>query len=160
MTAVVLALALIGLAGGSATSLQDHQHQTALKERGNHVMGFDQDATTHHFILADNGGRIEVTAKAADDTTSMEQVRGHLQHIAQMFGEGDFSAPALVHDQKVPGVAKMKAAGTALTYTYEALPRGARIKIAGSTPEAISAVHEFLKFQIKDHGTGDPTVVR
>jgi hypothetical protein len=160
MKALVFALALTGFAGQAAAPVQDHQHQADLKERGKHVMGFDQDATVHHFILAENGGRIEVTAKVSDDTKSAGEIRGHLQHIAQMFAAGDFSAPALVHDQKVPGVAKMQAAGRALSYTYEELPRGARIKITGSTPESISAVHEFLKFQIKDHATGDPMVVK
>jgi hypothetical protein len=160
MTALVLTLALIGFAGSSATSTQDHQHQSDLKERGKHFMGFDQDATTHHFIITDAGGHIEVTAKSAGDSKSTGEIRGHLTHIAQMFSAGDFSVPALVHDQKVPGVAGMKAAGSALTYTYEELPAGARINIAGSTPEAIRSVHEFLKFQIKDHGTGDRTVVK
>jgi hypothetical protein len=160
MTALVLTLALIGFAGNSGAPLQDHQHQADVKARGQHVMGFDQDATAHHFIITETGGRIEVTAKSAGDAKSAGEIRSHLTHIAQMFAAGDFSAPALVHDQKVPGVAGMKSAGTALTYTYEELPAGARIKIVGSTPEAIRSVHEFLKFQIKDHGTGDPTVVK
>ena len=160
MTAVVLALTLIGLASGYATTVQDHQHQSDLKERGKHAMGFDQDATTHHFIITATGGRIEVTAKSAGDTKSAGEIRSHLTHIGQMFSAGDFSAPALVHDQKVPGVAGMKAAGNALTYTYEEMAAGARIKITGSTPGAIRSVHEFLKFQIKDHATGDPTVVK
>lgn len=160
MTTFVLTLALIGLSGYAGTPVQDHQHQSDLNERGKHVMGFDQDVTAHHFIITETGGRIEVTAKSAADTKSAGEIRSHLTHIAQMFAAGNFSAPALVHDQKVPGVAGMKAAGTALTYTYEQLPAGARITIAGSTAESIRSVHEFLKFQIKDHATGDPTVVK
>ncbi|CAN5807938.1 hypothetical protein BH18ACI5_BH18ACI5_07980 [soil metagenome] len=160
MTAVVFALALIGLAGSSGPPIQDHQHPSGLKERGKQFMGFDQDATAHHFIVTETGGRIEVTARSAADAQSAAEIRSHLTHMAQMFSAGNLSLPALVHDQKVPGVAGMKAAGGALTYVYEELPGGARIKITGATPEAIRSVHDFLKFQIKDHGTGEHTVVK
>lgn len=157
MTGILLTVAL-ALTGAAA--IQDHQHNAALNARGKQFMGFDQEATTHHFILTKDGGRIEVSAKSADDTKSPGEIRAHLGHIAQSFSFGDFSVPALVHDQKVPGVAKMKAAGAALTYVYEPTGRGAVIRISGSTPVAIAAVHEFLKFQIKDHGTGDALVVK
>jgi hypothetical protein len=30
------------------------------------------------------------------------------------------------------------------------------VRIRTSDPEAVAAVHEFLRFQIRDHGTGDP----
>jgi hypothetical protein len=54
----------------------------------------------------------------------------------------------------------MKSAGPVLTYTFEEIDRGGRVNIHGSTPDAVAAVHAFLTFQIKDHGTGDPLVVR
>ena len=54
----------------------------------------------------------------------------------------------------------MKAAGGALTYTFEETDRGGLIRISGSTPDSVAAAHEFLKFQIKDHETGDPLVVK
>jgi len=161
MTQFVLAFTLLGFAAPPIVgSTQDHQHQSALKERGKQFMGFDQDATIHHFILTAGGGRIEVAAKSADDTKSAAEIRAHLRHIAHAFGDGDFSVPALVHDEKVPGVAAMKAAGAALTYIFVETARGAQVDITGSTPDAIRAVHEFLRFQIKDHGTGDPLVVK
>jgi hypothetical protein len=158
MTGILLALTL-ALTGETA-AVQDHQHNPALNARGKQFMGFDQEATTHHFILTRDGGRIEVSTRSAADTKSQGEIRAHLGHIAQSFTSGDFSVPALVHDQKVPGVAKMKGAGAALTYVYEPTERGGLIRISGSTPDAVAAVHEFLKFQIKDHGTGDATIVK
>ena len=148
-----LAACLLGasLATAAAQS-QDHQHKEALNERGKRFMGFDQEATTHHFVVTKDGGRIEVTAKDPADATSVSQIRQHLRHIAHLFGEGEFSTPALVHDQKVPGVAAMKAAGTAISYTFEEVDRGAHVRIAATTPAAVDAVHEFLRFQVKDHG--------
>ena len=136
---------------------QHEQHHAALDARGARFMGFDQKATTHHFILTKDGGRIEVTVKDPKDTTSTNQVREHLQHIAVVFGKGDFALPALVHDTKaVPGVDAMKKHASALAFTFEAIDKGGHVKIAGSTPEAVAGVHEFLRFQITDHKTGDP----
>ena len=160
-TTLVLTISL--LAAGAATAAlqpQDHQHHQALNDRGKRFMGFDQEATAHHFILTKDGGRIEVTAKDAADATSIAQIRQHLRHIARLFSDGDFTTPALVHDRKVPGVEAMKRAGKDLTYAFEEVDRGAHVRIEGTTPTAVAAVQEFLRFQIKDHGTGDPLTVK
>ena len=123
-------------------------------------MGFDQEATVHHFILTNDGGRIEVTAKKPDDVASIAQIREHLRHIAQVFSEGNFTTPALVHGRKVPGVEEMKAAGKTVSYSFEEIDRGAHVRIAAITPAAVAAVHKFLRFQIKDHGTSDPLTIK
>lgn len=156
----LLLLALLAAAPAAGGQSQDHKHHQALNDRGRRFMGFDQQTTTHHFILAAEGGRIEVTANRPEDAASISQIRQHLRHIAQAFAKGDFTAPGLVHDRKVPGVDQMKAAGAAITYRYEEIERGARVRVSGTTPAAVAAIHEFLRFQIKDHGTGDPLVVR
>ena len=45
-----------------------------LKKRGAAAMVFDQDKTTHHFILSADGGSIEVAAKTASDAESRDQI--------------------------------------------------------------------------------------
>jgi hypothetical protein len=120
-------------------------------------MGFDQTTTTHHFRLSKTGGVIEVTANDAADTKAIGQIQSHLQHIAVMFSEGNFSAPMLIHAQEPPGVPAMKRAGAAITYTYEALPKGGRVVLR--TDAHVAAIHDFLRFQITDHKTGDPLAV-
>jgi hypothetical protein len=137
------------------------QHEHGLDQRGKRFMGFDQQTTAHHFILLQDGGRIEVTAKDPGDTAAITQIRDHLRHIATVFATGDFNLPALVHDTKaVPGVDAMKANARSLTFTFEPIDRGGHVRITGATPQAIAAVHEFLRFQITDHKTGDPLVVK
>ena len=39
-------------------------------------------------------------------------------------------------------------------------PRGAKILIVADNKPALDAVHEFLRFQIADHKTGDCTAIR
>lgn len=127
-----------------------------MNQRGAHVMGFDQMATAHHFLLYDDGGAIEISVKDPKDAANRDAIRAHLPHIAQMFQDGNFDAPMLVHDTKaVPGAADLARLKGAVTYRYVETPSGGRVDIVSADTGAIKAVHEFLRFQIKDHKTGD-----
>jgi hypothetical protein len=152
----VVCFVIVG-AAVAASAQTGHDDHAAMNDRGQHVMGFDQQTTTHHFLLSNDGGRIEVTANDAGDTAAIDQIRSHLRHIRLMFADGNFEAPMLVHAKQPPGTPRMKQAGADITYTFEELPRGARIRMATSSPDAIGAVQEFLRFQIAEHRTGDPT---
>jgi len=130
-----------------------------LATRGDHAMGFSHEKTTHHSFLYDDGGAIQVTANDPKVTESRAQIRMHLGHIAQMFGSGDFQIPMLVHAELPPGVLVMKKLKSDIRYTFEELEQGGRVRVRTKKPEALAAIHEFLRFQISDHQTGDPMVV-
>lgn len=138
----------------------DADHHAGVDARGDKVMGFDHAKTTHHFLLATTGGSIEVTAKSAEDTESRDAIRAHLAHIAKMFSEGNFEAPMLIHDRVPPGVPVMKRKKTGIQWRYEEIENGGRVAATTKDPEALSAIHEFLRFQIADHRTGDPETVK
>jgi len=126
-----------------------------MNERGDHVMGFDHTKTTHHFRLLPDGGSIEVAANSPQDTQSRNQIRMHLGHIAEMFADGNFNAPMLIHDQTPPGVHLMQELKSEIRYKFEETKQGARIRISTKSPEALHAIYDFLRFQIKEHKTGD-----
>src|ERR1700752_3898353 len=88
-------------------ALAQHDHSAMVNQQGDKVMGFSHDKTTHHFVLTADGGFIEGRANDLKDPASLDQIRGHFQHIARMFSEGNFNAPMLVHSQDVPGTATM-----------------------------------------------------
>lgn len=119
-------------------------------------MGFSHEKTTHHFLIRADGGTIQVTANDAKDTESRDQIQMHLAHITTMFAAGDFNVPMLVHDKVPPGSEKMAALKSEIKYTYEKLPTGGRVRIVSKNADALAAIHEFLRFQITDHQTGDP----
>lgn len=134
-------------------------HHSGMNARGDQVMGFSHDKTTHHFLLYPDGGAIDISANDPGDVRSRDQIRMHLQHIAGMFSEGNFNAPMLIHAQTPPGVPKLQRLHKDVSYRLEETDRGARIRIASSNAGAVRAVHEFLRFQIQDHQTGDPQAV-
>ena len=133
-------------------------HQ-AINERGAHVMGFDQDATVHHFRLHADGGSIDIAARDRHDATNRDAIRSHLPHIASMFGDGNFEAPMLIHQTNVPGTDKMAALKNRIRFVYVETPVGGRLDVFTTDKEALAAVHEFMRFQITDHKTGDPLTV-
>jgi hypothetical protein len=132
----------------------------AMNERGDKAMGFSHDKTTHHFNLSADGGSIEVQANDPADVSSRDQIRMHLGHIAQMFRQGDFQIPMLVHGKKPDGASMMEKHKAEITYTYEETKTGGRVRIRTGNAEALKGVHDFLRFQIAEHQTGDATEVK
>jgi hypothetical protein len=142
---------------------EEHQAQMAkdadMKKRGAVAMGFDQDKTTHHFRLYATGGAIEVVANDAADAATVGQVRRHLKEIAGEFATADFGRPFATHGEMPPGVRTMQERRSTLSFQYEDMPTGARVRITTSDATAIQAVHEFLRYQIREHSTGDPLTI-
>jgi len=112
-------------------------------------MGFAQGKTTHHFRLRKDGGAIQVTATQLATNRVEMKFQMHLHHIAQAFKSGDFNIPMFVHDQTPPGAATMTKLKDQIHYKYEAADNGGRVVISSVNPEAVIAIHEFLKFS--DH---------
>jgi hypothetical protein len=164
LAALMTATSVVGFAvqhGQQPAEGHGHDaHAEGVNKRGDRVMGFDHEKTKHRFRLYDDGGAIEVAANSADDAGSRGQIRKHLGHIARMFAEGNFKAPMLIHAQTPPGVPVMRRLKAEIRYQYEETERGARVSIRTGNAEALAAVHEFLRFQIEDHKTGDTTEVK
>jgi hypothetical protein len=118
-------------------------------------MGFSHETTKHSFRLFADGGAVEVRANDAADAGSIAAIRKHLKEIAGEFAEGKFAKPEAIHARMPDGVDVMQELGAAITYRYEELERGARLRITTNDTRGVDAVHRFLKFQIGDHHTGD-----
>jgi hypothetical protein len=159
-------LALIVLAAGvlaTGAAAQDahdaHAHHApttddtsyaAMQARGKQAMGVDQYTSTHQFVALPDGGRIELV-RSSDDSAGVSAIRRHLREVAQAFKAGDFSTPAFVHLQQVPGTAVMAARRSAITYTVGDVPGGAALRMTTADSAALTAIHEFLGFQAGAH---------
>ena len=131
-----------------------------MKQHGQMAMGFDQDKATHHFTLSAKGGAIAVGANDAADQSTRDQIQAHLQEIAAAFGRGDFEKPLMTHGEVPPGVSGMQRHKSEITYTFERSERGGIVRIATPNADALNAIHDFLRYQIKEHATGDPVTVQ
>jgi hypothetical protein len=148
----------------AASLLAGAQHPTMPKgmshERAARAMGFDQDTTVHHFRLSPAGGSIQVEVKDPADSATRTQIRTHLRGIADQFARGDFAKPLATHAEVPPGVAVMQQRKAAIAYRYEDTQRGARIVVDTTDAVALRAIHDFLRYQIAEHKTGDSTVAK
>jgi hypothetical protein len=60
-----------------------------------------------------------------------------------------------VHGTTPPGVPTMKKLHDQIHYHYEQTGTGGKIVIDTANPKTLSAIHDFLRFQISEHRTGD-----
>ena len=155
MTTLVLSLVMTITAFAAAVPAQAPDAHAQMTARGEHAMGFDQTKTTHHFYLFEDGGAIQITVNDRKDRDNLAAIRAHMPHIAKMFAAGDFAVPGFIHDQTVPGSETMKQNKHRIAYVYEDIPGGGRIRITTRFARALMGAHEFLRFQITDHKTGD-----
>ncbi|HYS55211.1 MAG TPA: hypothetical protein VER58_15750 [Thermoanaerobaculia bacterium] len=126
--------------------------QMACPDHADHAMGFSQATSKHTFRLYSDGGAIEVRG---DDAATVKAIRAHLQMIAREFAAGDFAHPEAVHDQKPDGAATMKKLRRDINYEYAEIDSGGRVRITTKNRRALDAIHQFLRFQIREHKTGD-----
>jgi len=126
-----------------------------MMQHGEKAMGFSQTETTHHFFLKKDGGVIQVEANDPKDTQNRDLIRAHLAHIAQAFAAGDFSDPLAVHDKVPDGVPVMQRLKGDIRYAFEVTPQGGRVMSNTANPQALDAIHQFLRFQVSEHETGD-----
>jgi hypothetical protein len=150
----------------SAAAAQDHEHcpmagsdahRAQVDHRHDEATGVAHEGTVHHFLLADDGGSIHLEVNDASQVEARNRIREHLQTVARSFAAGDFGLPMLIHDQVPPGVDVMKKRKRAIQYAYAPSENGGVVRISTRDAKALEAVHEFLRFQIRDHGTNDPT---
>jgi hypothetical protein len=123
------------------------QHQADVEKHGDEAMGFPHDKATHHFRLYSDGGAIEVTGNDRKDSQNLQAIKSHLTHIVTMFSNGEFSIPIFVHDRVPPGVPVMKEKRAEISYNFEELPAGGRVRIKTRNPDALNAIMNFFVFR-------------
>ncbi|MGC2461885.1 MAG: hypothetical protein WA446_13100 [Steroidobacteraceae bacterium] len=158
---LIMILALLALTSGVQAQKKTSEEGSGkphceMMKRGEKGMGFSQQTTTHHFRLLADGGAIEIETNDPKDSGTRDQIRQHLSHIATMFSAGNFDIPMFIHDQTPPGVPTMTELRDQIHYDFETMDSGGRVRIHTTNARAVEAVHEFLRFQITQHQTGDP----
>ncbi len=138
--------------GAPATPTASGDRQSQVAERGESVMPFDLDRTTHHFVKTADGGVQTVVADDRRDIRQVDLIQQHLRHEADSFRRGDFTDPASIHGSDMPGLAVLRDSAGKITLEYEMTGGGARITYTTSEPAIVEALHAWFDAQVSDHG--------
>jgi hypothetical protein len=121
-------------------------------ERGSTVMPFDLERTTHRFTKSDTGGVQTVTADDPTDTEQIGLVRQHVRGEADRFVRGDFTDPARIHGDDMPGLRALRGSAGRINVSYEDTVDGGRITYTTTDAGLVSALHAWFDAQVDDHG--------
>jgi len=149
-TRIILSVAAILLFTAPILPAQTRQEEVAVK--GAKVMPFDLEQMTHVFQKMDDGGLQKVIVKDPSNKKQITLIQGHLKEEAERFRKGDFSDPAKIHGEDMPGLAQLKAGAEKIVVRYSALPDGAQIRYTAKDPKLVTALHQWFSAQVSDHG--------
>ena len=122
-------------------------------EHSKDVMPFDLTRATHTFEPTSDGLVETVTTTPASDAEQVALIRGHLAAEATKFSAGDWSDPATIHGDGMPGLAQLRAAAPgALTIVFSEVDGGGRITYSTADPALVDALHRWGSAQSADHG--------
>ena len=129
-----------------------HHRQTEVARIGSQVMPFDLEATTHEFAPLPDGGLQTVIADNPVDKQQIELIQSHLQEESSKFQSGDFSDPAKIHGENMPGLASLQSAASDISVQYTSLPNGGQICYTTDRADLVSSIHSWFNAQRSDHG--------
>jgi hypothetical protein len=148
-----MVLALVVVSASTWCDAQDAQRQEDVAKRGADVMPFAHTATMHVFMKTADGGTMRIVAKDAADAQQISMVRAHLQLMRGRFEQGDYSGPAHIHGDAMPGLADLKAAKLGeIAVSYREVQGGAELHFLTADAKLRSAIHDWFDAQLSDHG--------
>jgi hypothetical protein len=136
----------------AATTLPAQTRQEEVAKRGAQVMPFDLEQTIHVFQKLDDGGLQKVVVKDPANKKQIALIQSHIKEESEKFRKGDFSDPAQIHGEDMPGLAELKAGAAKIDVRYTALSDGAQIRYTTKDSKMVAALHHWFDAQLSDHG--------
>ena len=126
---------------------QEHVHQMS-----HSVMPFDMSETVHIFKMTEQGGIQRVISRDNDAVHQIMLIQQHLKHETEKFKRGDYSDPAKLHGQAMPGLKELQAEGADINISYADEPLGGRITFETKNLHLLTAIHRWFGAQLSEHG--------
>ena len=131
----------------------DDSHANMVMQHGARVMPFDQSQAMHMFLPDSNGGVLEIVVHDMNQA-QISLVRSHLLQEAAKFTSGNYSDPAYIHGKKMPGLDQLQSGALRVSVRYFETPTGAAITFSSTDRDMVSAIHQWLAAQQRDHNSG------
>ena len=126
-------------------------NQTAMLERGNIAMGFNQSMIHHHFMSTTTGGEIMIMSENMSDVQTITAIQNHVRDIRYQFSQGNFTKPFYIHAQIVPGTDIMTAKKDLINYSIKDIDGGSVLILTTNDTQLLNAIQQFMNFQSSQH---------
>lgn len=126
-------------------------NQTAMLERGNVAMGFNQTMIHHHFMSTSTGGEIMIMSTNMSDVKTINEIKSHVKDIQYQFSQGNFTKPFYIHAQIVPGTDVMTTKRNLIQYSIKNIDGGSILILTTNDTELLKAIQQFMDFQSSQH---------
>ena len=126
-------------------------NQTAMLERGNIAMGFNQSMIHHHFMSTTTGGEIMIMSENMSDVQTINEIKNHVKDIQYQFSQGNFTKPFYIHAQIVPGTDIMAAKKDLINYSIKDIYGGSVLILTTNDTQLLHAIQQFMNFQSSQH---------
>ena len=84
--------------------------------------------------------------------TVIELVEGFADAGSDRFRRGDFTDPARIHGDEMPGLAALRAGAGSMTVDYADTAGGALITYTSPDAALVASLHAWIDAQVSDHG--------
>lgn len=133
------------------TNTTEGFNQTAMLERGNMAMGFNQTKIHHHFMSTTTGGEIMIISTNMSDIQTINEIKNHVKDIQYEFSQGNFTKPFYIHTQIVPGTDIMTAKKNLINYSIKDIDGGSVLILTTNDTQLLNAIQQFMNFQSSQH---------
>lgn len=103
---------------------------------------FNSADAGHHFLLSTEGGVIQVEAANPEDPMAIDAIIANLTQLAKT------------------GVPELRRFRADISYVFMPTNAGGELRIETMNSEALDAIHEYLRNQIRERQTGDSEQIR
>ena len=129
-------------------------------QRKTDVAANGEDSASYQFVVTRSGGLIRLTVDDPDNAEAAGRAQIDLREAAAQYARGEFSGEPATHGLTPPGTPQMRQLRNRIIYTEHAIQDGAELIISSTDARAVTAIHQFLEFQIREHQSGDWTAIR
>ena len=148
----MMILSLLVINPSYAVEKASEERLDEVAQRGVHVMPFDLELTTHVFSKTEKGGVQKVIVNNLENTDQIRLIREHLTKISAEFQQANYSDPAKIHGENMPGLEMLRNANSGqVSILYKDLPNGAEITYVTEVTTLITAIHQWFDAQLSDH---------
>jgi hypothetical protein len=152
-----MAFLFLSVIGAAAQEPPKPYVDPALLSRAAKVSGFDSDRVTRHFYVLKNGGAVEITAKDPNDEATTKAIQAHLKKESEQLAKGNFEIVSGIYGRTPESAPQLKKLRDEITYAMVPQENGGVLRMLTVNPTAKTAVHDYLRFQIDQWKSGDPT---